>query len=923
MTPSDPSDLPPAPMAGGVNEPPPGPSSTLSGDFLEFFSGSSPEAEEARALLASRPEVLRDLEARFSPARIDDPTLPAEIGPYRILEKLGRGGMALVLRALNTETEARVALKVARIADTGLARALRTEAEGLARIRHQNVVRVLDHGATSTHAWVALELIEGTTLRQLLIRHHDAARHAASRRQALRRAAGRDWVRQVVAWFRDLARALHEIHRVGLVHRDIKPANILVAKDGRPFLIDFGLALEDGDATVRGGLTGTIPYMSPEQTLGGILALTAKSDIYSLAASFHEALTGRRTAPAEAAAAVIAAVAFRPVPPPSRTLPTLPHSLDPIFEKALAKDPDDRHSTAAALAEDLECWLAGRRPTHVRESPRQALRRILETRRPAVVAGLALVLIAALALAVPSAARRRALSREMDEVRALMASGDPLLALERLEAREALSGHSDFDALHREALLRSAPDVTHALISGLTFCLRTRLAGSPFDLAARRARFELRRTEDAHLVFHAALHDCLAGEPAQVLAFLDSHARTTARSALLLELRALSALESMADPGDPTRRPEALDRLVAAETAADDAPPGAVDPSDVASIRAYRLLRRAELTATGVPGDPSDFIEAAGREIARLATDVRASRSFRYTLEGLHACLRRDHALALHRFEAVVAGLADDRTRGPALDPAGILAFCARTAALAAAEDGAGREAFRDKARDYLRLVPDSLDWLARGIHGAAVGRPRIAADFCIGILGPAGASLPSFTPAAFELLAFAALAAYAGRDAASLAALADIAERRWRPDLTAPAARHWHDVIALRAWNVVRRIRDDRDPTDTTAALAAEARRLVPVVEVALGRGPGRLRFDLEFALAALASFLATAPDGRDDAASWRLRARTLLQSLLAPETESRELAWRRQESETRTLADLREEARGLLRDLAPTESR
>ena len=115
-----------------------------------------------------------------------------------------------------------------------------------------------------------------------------------------------------MTWFRDLANALAALHAAGIVHRDVKPANILIDPEQRPFLIDFGLS-SSAETTVDGILAGTVPYMSPEQTLGGWVAITPRSDIYSLAVTFHEVLTGRRVTQGMARETMLREIAFVPV----------------------------------------------------------------------------------------------------------------------------------------------------------------------------------------------------------------------------------------------------------------------------------------------------------------------------------------------------------------------------------------------------------------------------------------------------------------------------------------------------------------------------------------------------------------------------------------------------------------------------------
>ena len=191
----------------------------------------------------------------------------ATIGRYVVLRLLGRGGMGVVCTAYDPELDRNVALKVhrpdARVVDRGDER-LRREAIAMARLNHPNVVTVFDVGAVGDQVFVAMELVDGTTLR--------------------RWRTGRS-ARAVLAACRQAGEGLAAAHAAGLVHRDVKPDNVLVARDGRVLLGDFGLALSE--VQPDGTRAGTPPYMAPEQRSG---RADARSDQYSFCAMVHEAL---------------------------------------------------------------------------------------------------------------------------------------------------------------------------------------------------------------------------------------------------------------------------------------------------------------------------------------------------------------------------------------------------------------------------------------------------------------------------------------------------------------------------------------------------------------------------------------------------------------------------------------------------------
>src|SRR5262249_32911929 len=200
---------------------------------------------------------------------------------YELLGILGRGGMGVVYRAWRKELSRRVALKMVHAggqASAAILARFRVEAEAIARLAHPNIVQIYDVGQHLGSPFLALELIEGTTLAQ--------------------RTAGTP---QMVSWsaklVETLARAIHAAHQQGVVHRDLTPANVLLAADGSPKITDFGLAkLVVGGGELRtqtGELLGTPSYMAPEQASSQHAAIGAPTDVYALGAILYELLTGR------------------------------------------------------------------------------------------------------------------------------------------------------------------------------------------------------------------------------------------------------------------------------------------------------------------------------------------------------------------------------------------------------------------------------------------------------------------------------------------------------------------------------------------------------------------------------------------------------------------------------------------------------
>ncbi len=308
-----------------------------------------------------------------------------EFGRYRLLREIGRGGMALVWLARDTELERPVALKILRPGLAFEARHVdrfRREALAVAKLSHPNIVTIHDVGSADGYHYLAMEYVEGPSLATVLEALPDKR---STKADALIRASGipalvqRDETfEQVLArLFASVAHALQTAHELGLVHRDVKPSNILLKKDGTPVVADFGLAKgeEDPALSLTGDTLGTPYYMSPEQAWLSDARIDHRTDVYSLGVSFYEALSGRRPFEGKTALEVFEAIKTS-VPPSVRSVaPTTSKDADALIRRAMAHRPEDRYETARALAEDFEQVAQGA-PTQARANQGSWLRRV-------------------------------------------------------------------------------------------------------------------------------------------------------------------------------------------------------------------------------------------------------------------------------------------------------------------------------------------------------------------------------------------------------------------------------------------------------------------------------------------------------------------------------------------------------------------
>src|ERR687897_880711 len=260
-------------------------------------------------------------------------------GRYLIVRKLGSGGMANVYLAHDQELGRRVAIKILddrHAADEQFVERFRREAQNAAGLSHPSIVSIYDRGEAEGTYYIAMEYVEGRTLKELLV-----ARGPSPLGIAI------DYTRQILS-------ALRFAHRNGIVHRDIKPHNVIVDGEGRVKVTDFGIARAGAASqmTEAGSIIGTAQYLSPEQARGAPVDQT--SDLYSTGIVLYELLTGSVPFTGETPVEIAMKHLSQAPIPPSTHRPEVPRDLDYVVLRALAKDPADRYHSAEEMDSDLE-----------------------------------------------------------------------------------------------------------------------------------------------------------------------------------------------------------------------------------------------------------------------------------------------------------------------------------------------------------------------------------------------------------------------------------------------------------------------------------------------------------------------------------------------------------------------------------------
>jgi len=326
---------------------------------FEMFEGAPPEdgykaVDGLKEVSRSFPSISQTAEAEFTGvagAQPPDKKSPVPvIEGYEISGRLGEGGMGTVWRAVELSTKREVAMKFLgrhRFASKKSRARFEREVSLAAQLTHPNIARVYHSGLHRGVYYYAMELVDGVHLDKF-VQQNDLSQ------------------RQVLELMKDVCDGIRHAHKQGIIHRDLKPSNILVTKDGKPHIVDFGLAkaftqeVDDVTISIEGEVAGTLAYMSPEQAAGRTDKISERTDVYSLGVILHELLTGRL--PHDVSGSrydVIKRIVEEDVESPRQDTETIDTDLESLILTALAKEPKDRYPSAGVLLQDIENYLNG------------------------------------------------------------------------------------------------------------------------------------------------------------------------------------------------------------------------------------------------------------------------------------------------------------------------------------------------------------------------------------------------------------------------------------------------------------------------------------------------------------------------------------------------------------------------------------
>ncbi|MEQ8766678.1 MAG: protein kinase [Planctomycetota bacterium] len=398
---------------------------------------------------------------------------PSRLGELEIRGEIGRGGMGIVFEAYQPSLDRRVALKL--IApwlprDAGTLERLQREAVAVARLQHPSIVPVYEAGEADGHRYLAMELVEGVGLDVRLVRAREGSEVLP--------------VRKLLTWFLQIASALATAHRGGVVHRDVKPSNVLIGKDQKARLLDFGLArIADQAGLSATGFRGSPHYAAPEQVRGDEVG--PAGDLYSLGVLMYEAFTGRVPFEGDSTMRILHAVVHEEPAPPRRVNPRIARDIETVILRCLEKDPARRYASAEALEHDLEAVLELRPITARRASRLDRAWKWMRRNRAATLAT-AIAVLAVLVMAGVFIGQQMSVSSQAERWRR---SGEAAVLRDDIDA--ALS------AFERAAALRpEGADLVRR---------RAEIESMKRDREAAALRAERRRADGMRLVYQARI----------------------------------------------------------------------------------------------------------------------------------------------------------------------------------------------------------------------------------------------------------------------------------------------------------------------------------------------------------------------------------------------------------------------------------
>jgi tetratricopeptide (TPR) repeat protein len=402
----------------------------------------------ARAAPSSLNTLPIDSQPSVPVTRSEMPSRFPTVEGYEITRRIGQGGMGMVFEAIQHATGKRVAIKFL-LEESGANDAARERFERevsiIARFEHPGIVRVIDSGVRKGQYYYVMDYVDGAPLDDSL------AQLRSNQRRALRLVI-------------DVCEAVDYAHQRGVLHRDLKPSNILVDKDGRAHLLDFGIAKAEDASGADRGLTlvgpdqimGTLAYMSPEQAAGEAARASVRTDVYSLGVIVYESLTGMLPIDVDGPLRdVLTRIAEQEPRAPSVHEASIAKDLDAVVLRALEKAPEKRYASARELADDLRRYLASEPVTARRVGPLGRASRWMK-RNKALAASMA---VGVGTLAVVSGGLVRQVIVERDDARILAKQNEQnaklaTMMMEQARAKEGLATASELESRENFAILR-------------------------------------------------------------------------------------------------------------------------------------------------------------------------------------------------------------------------------------------------------------------------------------------------------------------------------------------------------------------------------------------------------------------------------------------------------------------------------------